>query len=163
MTPEVLAFLVIVPGAIWFGGSIASTLLGARIASSKDAGALGRFAKEYVQLAPGLFGGSGFLALTAGIWFVASSKEIGFGTPWAILALVLWFVSIVLAATVVGFSWTRVAVALGHAVGEEGGARTPSVDSANAPTLVRKALRLSWVDIAIRTVVLLLVFWQPGS
>jgi len=76
---------------------------------------------------------------------------------------VLWFVSIVLAATVVGFSWTRVAVALGHAVGEEGGVRTPSVDSANAPTLVRKALRLSWVDIAIRTVVLLLVFWQPGS
>src|SRR5690606_22486785 len=121
--------------------------------SSKDAGALGRFAEEYVQLAPGLFGGSGFLALTAGIWFVASSKEIGFGTPWALLALVLWFFSIIFAATAVGFSWTRIAEALGHAVGEEGGARTPSVDSANAPALVSKALRLSWVDIAVRAVV----------
>ena len=162
MTPEVLAFLVIVPGTIWFGGSIASTLLGARIASSKDAGALGRFAKEYVQLAPGLFGGSGFLALVAGFWFVASSQEIGFGTPWALLALVLWFGSLVLAATAVGFSWTRIAEALGHTLDNDGGARTPSIDSATVPALVSRALRLSWIDIAIRAVVVVLLFWQPG-
>ncbi|MDQ2624118.1 MAG: hypothetical protein M3Y20_03035, partial [Actinomycetota bacterium] len=127
-----------------------------------DQGALGRFAKEYVQVAPGLFGGTGFLALVAAIWLVATSEGLGFGTPWVIIALVLWFASLVLAATAVGFSWTRIAVALGHTVGNDGGARTPSVGSATAPTLVARALRLSWIDIAIRVVVVLLVVWQPA-
>ena len=162
MTPEVLAFLVIVPGTIWFGGSIACTLIGTRIAAAKDSRALGRFAKEYVQLAPGLFGGSGFLALVAGIWFVAASDELSFGTPWVILSLVLWFGSLVLAATAVGLSWTRIAEALGHTLDNDGGARTPSIDSATAPSLVSRALRLSWIDIAIRAVVVVLLFWQPG-
>ncbi|NLF03509.1 MAG: hypothetical protein GX593_00590 [Actinomycetales bacterium] len=156
-----LLFVVVVAGATWVGGSIACTVLGTRIARSGDTGALGRYAAEYVQVAPGLFGGTGFLTLVAAIWLVAVSDGLDF-VPWVIIALVLWFASLVLAATAVGFSWTRIAIALGHTLGNDGGARTPSVDSATAPELVKRALRLSWIDIALRVVVVLLVVWQPA-
>jgi len=158
----VLMIVLVVAAATWFGGSIACTAIGARIAAADDPGALGRFAKEYVQLAPGLFGGTGFLSLAAAIWLVAISGDLTFTTPWVLVSLVLWFVSLVLAATAVGFSWTRIAVALGHAVGNHEEARTPSTGSANAPGLVRRALRLSWFDVLIRVVVAVLVVWQPG-
>jgi len=159
---DALLFVLIVAAATWFGGAVACTVIGTRIARAGDSGALGRFAGEYVRVAPGLFGGTGFLALAAGIWLVAVSDDLGFGVPWVIIALVAWFGSIVFGATALGFSWTRVATALGHGPHVDGGARTPSIDSATAPTLVTRALRLSWIDIAIRTVVVLLVVWQPA-
>ena len=157
-----LQFVLVVAAATWFGGAIACTVIGTRIARSKDDGALGRFAAEYVKMAPGLFGGSGFLAFVIGIWLVAGLEDLSFSDPWVILALVAWFGSLVFAATAVGLSWTRLATALGHAPHVEGGARTPSIDSATAPTLLARALRLSWIDIAVRLVVVLLVVWQPS-
>lgn len=163
MTLEtVLLLVLVVAAATWFGGSVACTVLGARLAAAREPAALGRFAKEYVQVAPGLFGGSGFLALVAGIWLVAVSDGLGW-SGWVIAALVLWLCSLVLAATAVGLSWTRLAVALGHHVGApDQAARTPAVDSAGVAGLVRRALRLSWLDVAIRVVVVLLVVLRPG-
>jgi len=155
-----LQFLLLVSAATWFGGSVVGALLGGRIAQADDARALGRFAKEYVQVAPTVFGGAGFLSLVAGIWLVATRDDLGFTTPWVLVCLVLWFVSIVFAAAVVGSAWFRVAEALGHAEGR--GARTPAVTSAAARQLAERALRVSWVDVGLRLVVALLVVWQPA-
>jgi len=163
---EFLLFVLLVAAATWYGGSIAGAVIGAQVARGGDEPALGRFAAAYSQVAAGLFGGSGFLALAAGIWLVAISDELAFSDAWIVIALVGWFVSIVFAATAVGLSWTRLAIALGHGPHEGGDkAKARAAEAgpeAGTAALVARALRLSWVDIALRTVVVLLVVWQPA-
>lgn len=162
---EFLLFVLLVAAATWYGGSIAGAVIGAQVARGGDEPALGRLAAAYSQVAAALFGGSGFLALAAGVWLVAISDELAFSDAWVVIALVGWFVSIVFAATAVGLSWTRLAIALGHGPHEDGDkakARAEAGPAAGTAALVARALRLSWVDIALRTVVVLLVVWQPA-
>ncbi len=159
---DALLFVLLVAAATWYGGSIAGTVLGAQIARGGDQSALGRFATAYAQVAAGLFGGSGFLALAAGIWLVAVSDGLAFSDGWVIIALVLWFVSIVFAATAVGLSWTRLAIALGHGPHDDGAGAKAAGPEVGVPELLARAQRLSWIDVALRTVVVLLVVWQPA-
>ncbi len=145
-----LLFVHIIAAAIWIGGALVGMLIGIFLSKQGDASAMSRFCTAFATIAGPAFGGSAMLVLGTGIWMVADSG-IEFSALWVGLSLGGWLVATVLGATVVGLTWTKVGKEL----------REPGATLEGVQPLLRKAVRWTWVDLAIRIVVVLLMVWQP--
>ncbi len=147
---EVLLFVHLLAAMIWIGGALVGALIGVFIRRQGDAEAMSKFCIAFASVAGPAFGGSSLLVVGTGIWMVAESS-IEFSALWVSLSLAGWLVSMVMGATVVGGTWFKVGKLL-----QEPGATLDAI----APT-IDKAVRLTWIDLAIRIGVVLLMVWQP--
>jgi hypothetical protein len=149
---EFLFFVYLIAAMIWYGGALTGVLLGGQIRRSGDAQAFARFCGAFAQVAGPLFGGAAVVVLATGAWMVALDGGPAFSDLWVMLVLGGWLVAMILGATAVGLSWTKVANAL-----QQPGATIESVQG-----LVTRAVAFSWLDLAIRTAVVFVMVWQPG-
>ncbi len=149
---EFLFFVYLIAAMTWYGGALTGVLLGGQIRRSGDVRAFARFCAAFAQVAGPLFGGAALIVLVTGAWMVALDGGPAFSDPWVMIVLGGWLVAMVLGATAVGLSWTKVAKTL-----EEPGATLEETQS-----LITRAVAFSWVDLAIRTAVVFVMVWQPG-
>ncbi len=146
---EALLIVHILAAMIWFGGALVGVLIGQLLRKQGDAGAMGKFCTAFATIAGPAFGGSGLLVIITGAWMV-SEGNLDFGALWVSLSMGLWLVTYVMGATVVGMSWTKIGKRLN--AGE-------SLDEL-APAFAT-ALRWSYLDLALRLVILVLMVTQP--
>lgn len=147
---EILLVIHILAAMVWIGGAIVGTLIGQFIAQSGDAGAMSRYCIAFASIAGPAFGGSSLIVLGSGIWMVADSS-IEFGALWVSLGFAGWLVSMIMGATVVGMTWTKVGRQLADGA---------SMDATQP--LISKAVRLTWIDLLIRIAVVVLMVWRPA-
>ncbi len=149
---EVLLFVYLVAAMVWFGGAFTGVLLGGQIRRGGDTSSFSRYCAAFAQVAGPLFGGSALLVIVTGVWMVALDGGPTFSDLWVMLVLGGWIVAAILGATAVGLSWTKVAIALSE----------PGATIEGAQGLIDRAVRFSWLDLAIRTAVVLVMVWQPS-
>ena len=147
---ELLLFVHVLAAMLWIGGAVAGTVIGQRIRRSDDAAAMGRFCSAFADVAGPLFGGSSMLVLASGVWMVALEGGPEFSDLWVTIGFVGWLASTVLGATAVGMTWMRIGQRL------QGGASLADVQP-----LLARAVPLTWLDVAIRTTVVLVMVWRP--
>jgi uncharacterized membrane protein len=145
-----LLFLHLVGVTIWIGGALVGMMIGTRIRATGDGDALGKFCAAFAQIAGPMFGGSAILVVLTGAGMVGMEGGPEFSDLWVIIALVGWLVSMVLGATVVGGTWNRVGKELNEGATIEG-----------TTALLSRAVTLTWVDLAIRFGLVLLMVWRP--
>lgn len=149
---EFLFFVYLIAAMIWYGGALTGVLLGGQIRRSGDVQAFARFCAAFAQVAGPLFGGTALVVLVTGAWMVALDGGPAFSDVWVMLVLGGWLVAMILGATAVGLSWTKVANALAE----------PGATLDGVRDLVSRAVAFSWLDLAIRTAVIFVMVWQPG-
>lgn len=149
---EILLFVHLIALAIWYGGALTGALLGGQIRRSGEVQPFAQYCAAFAQVAGPLFGGSALILIASGVWLVLLDGGPSFSDTWVVIVLVGWVVAMILGATAVGLSWTKVALALSE----------PGATLDGAQPLITRALRFSWLDLAIRTVVILLMVWQPS-
>jgi hypothetical protein len=147
---DVLLVIHLLAAMIWIGGALVGMLIGMFIAKGDDAGAMSKFCIAFASIAGPAFGGSSLLVVGTGIWMVADSS-IEFSALWVSLSLAGWLVSMLMGATVVGMTWTKVGRQL----------QEPSATIAGTQPLISKAVRLTWIDLLIRVAVVVLMVTQP--
>ena len=147
---QLLLFVHILAAMVWLGGALVGTLIGMLLRASGDAPAMGRFCTAFATVAGPAFGGSGLLVLLTGIGMVASEDYLEFSEPWISIGFAGWFVSMVLGATLVGGTWAKVGRQL-----------TDGADLATVKPLADKAVLWTWVDLALRTVIVFVMVWRP--
>jgi uncharacterized membrane protein len=147
---QLLLVLHIFAAMVWIGGAATGTIIGMQLRRTGDGGSFGAFCAAFAQVAGPLFGGTAMLVLLSGIGMVAMDGGPAFSDLWVSISFVGWLVSAVMGATIVGGTWTRVAKEL-HA-----GTAFEAVQST-----IDKAVRLTWIDLAIRTAVVFVMVWKP--
>lgn len=148
---EILLFVHILGVVIWLGGAAVGTMLGTFIWRHDDAPAMSRFCIAFASVAGPAFGGSSLIVLITGIWMTALDGSPEFSDLWVVLGLAGWLISTIIGAGIAGTAWTK----LGRQLQDDGatlGALTP---------LYRKAVRVTWFDVALRVALVLLMVWRP--
>lgn len=149
---DTLLFIYLIAVMTWYGGALTGVLLGGQIRRSGEVQAFAQYCAAFAQVAGPLFGGAALAVIVTGIWMVALDGGPAFSDPWVIVVLGGWIVAAILGATAVGLSWTKVAIALS----------APEATIEGAQRLIDRAVRFSWVDLAIRTAVVFVMVWQPS-
>jgi hypothetical protein len=147
---QVLLFVHILASMIWIGGALVGALIGKFIAGQGDASAMSKFCIAFATIAGPAFGGSSLLVVGTGVWMVID-HDLGFGTLWVTIGLTGWLVSMLMGATIVGMTWTKVGKLLAE----------PGATIEATQGLITKAQRLTWIDLAIRIGVVLVMVWRP--
>ncbi len=148
---QVLLFVHLVAAMIWIGGALVGTLIGTFLSRQGDASAMSKFCMAFATIAGPAFGGSALVVLGTGIWMVADSA-IEFSALWISLGFAGWIASTVMGATIVGMTWTKVGKLL----------MEPGATIEGVQPVLTKAVRLTWVDLAVRIGVVLIMVWQPA-
>ena len=148
---QLLLFVHILAVVIWIGGALVGMLIGMQLRKSGDAAAFSKFCTAFATIAGPMFGGSAVLVGITGIWMVAMDGAPDFSDRWVSIGLTGWLVSLVMGATVVGMSWTK----LGRVLAE------PGATLEGAAALTKRAVTLTWIDLAIRVAVVYVMVWRP--
>lgn len=148
---ELLLFIMASSFVTWLGGATVGTMLGRQLRRSAP-DALGPFCTAFSTVAGPAFGGSSLLVLGTGLGIVLRDGGPAFGDGWVFGAFACWLVGMLLGATVVGLTWTKVGRLL-----REGN----SFDEVDP--VIRRATYWTWLDQAVLSLGLLLVIWQPGA
>ncbi len=147
---EILLVVHILAAMIWIGGALVGMLIGMFIAKGDDANAMSKFCTAFASIAGPAFGGSSLVVVGTGIWMVADSA-IEFSALWVSLSFAGWLVSMLMGATIVGMSWTKVGKVL----------REPGATIEGTRPLISRAVRLTWIDLIIRVAVVALMVTRP--
>jgi hypothetical protein len=126
-------------------------MLGMFIWKQGDAPAMSRFCIAFASVAGPAFGGSSLVVLGTGIWMTALDGYPDFGELWIVLGLAGWLVSTILGAAFAGTAWTK--------VGRELQADGATLDAIQPRYAL--AVRLTWLDVALRVAIVLLMVWRP--
>ena len=145
-----LLIVHILAAAIWIGGGVVALLLGSRLAQGDDPAPLARYCRDLGKLGGPVFGGSGGIVLLSGGW-LTSAAGFEFSQTWVIVGLVGWLASTILGAGPVSKTWVKVGQQLD--AGESLEATRP---------LIARAQMISWIDVGIRTAVVVLMVVKPG-
>lgn len=148
---DLLLFLHIVAAMLWIGGAATGTLIGSVLRRSDSAAPMASYCAAFATVAGPLFGGSGMLVLLSGIGMMMTDAGPDWTALWVILGLIGWLVSMVMGATVVGMSWFRIGQQLAE----------PDASIAAMQPAISRAVSLTWIDLAIRTAVVVLMVWRP--
>lgn len=146
-----LLVIHILAATLWIGGAATGTLIGSRLRRADTAAPLASYCTAFATIAGPLFGGSAMLVLLSGIGMTAGDGYPAWGDLWIILGLVGWLISTVMGATIVGRSWLRVGQRLAE----------PNASLAGEQPAIARAIRLTWIDLAIRIAVVVLMVWRP--
>jgi hypothetical protein len=149
---EILLFVLLLATIIWVGGAIVGTLLGGQLRRGDDASALAAFCAGFSNVAAPLFGASALVVLGTGLGIVLQDGGPAFGDGWVLATFACWLVGMLLGATFVGWTWTKISTDL------NGGATLADVQPR-----VSRATLLTWLDAAVLLLGVLLAVWQPGA
>lgn len=147
---QVLLLIHILAVVVWLGGAFVALLIGGSLRRSGNTPAMAAYCAALAHLGGPVFGGSSLITLVTGIWMVGEGYP-DWSMLWVNLGFGLWLVSTVMGAAFVGRSWHAVGIALA-----EPGA---SIDSQQP--MIGRAVVLSWIDLAIRTLVVVVMVWRP--
>ncbi|MCW2921032.1 MAG: putative integral rane protein [Thermoleophilia bacterium] len=146
---EILLIVHLLAAMIWIGGALVGMLIGIFLSKGDDANAMAKFCTAFATIAGPAFGGSSLIVVATGIWMVAESS-IEFSALWVSLSFAGWLVSMLMGATIVGMTWAKVGKVLREGATLDG-----------TRPLISRAVRLTWLDLAMRVAVVVLMVTRP--
>jgi uncharacterized membrane protein len=147
---ELLKYIHVVCAIIWVGGAVYIQVLAFRVQRSGDPSLLGRLGPEIEFIGTRVFVPASVILFVAGVALTA--QRWSFQQAWISIAMVLWFVSLLVGALFLGPQSKK----LGALVATDGPA-APSVAAVSARLFLVSRLEL----VSFAVIVALMVF-KPG-
>jgi uncharacterized membrane protein len=145
---EVAVFIHILAGIAWFGGGMFHQLHMNRLRASNGQEAVAAQEETFEWAEKWVFIPAPLLVLATGIIMVTVNDAWAFSQPWVYLALGLWVLEAIMGGAVAGRLVSRI--------------KETRAAGGDLTLLVDRYLALSWIDVAILTVVLVLMVFKPG-
>jgi uncharacterized membrane protein len=143
-----LVFFHILAAIAWFGGGLFLQLHMSRLRGTAGRAEAALEIDRFTWSEKWIFIPAPLVVLATGITMVAVNDAWAFSQPWVYLALALFVADAILAGAVGGKTIGRI---------QEGRSR-----GADVSAIVDRYLSIAWVDVAILTVILVLMVFKPG-
>jgi uncharacterized membrane protein len=148
---ELLKYIHILAAMVWVGGAFTLQIYGMYVSRSNDQTAIARFGRDVSVVGGRVFPLASIILLIAGVLMVF--QRWSFGQTWILVALILWFASLLAGILFIGPKSGK--------VGELFAAEGPN--SAAARALMSQVYLVARIELVSFAIIVFLMVFKPGA